>query len=157
MVPAELIPFLESGLATLVGSCSKAGRPACVHGIGVKLREGGAVARVYLPQISGQRVLAQLREHPQIAVTLSRPETHRTVQLKGPVLAIVDADVSERGVIEELFLGYARDLVFIGLPRAKVLRFERWPCAAVDFEPKDVFIQTPGPLAGARVSAKEPT
>jgi len=122
-----------------------------VHGVGVKLREGGRVARVYLPQASSGRVLAQLREHPSIAVTLSRPETHRTVQLKGPVLAIADAEAGERGTIEELFLGYARELVFIGLPRAKVLRFERWPCWAVDFEARDVFIQTPGPLAGTRV------
>lgn len=99
MIPAELVPFLESGLSTLVGSCSKAGRPACVHAIGLQVRDGGNVARVYLPQVSATRVISQLREHPLLAVTLSRPETHRTVQVKGRVLAIQDADVSERGII----------------------------------------------------------
>jgi len=126
-----------------------------MHGIGLRVRDGGNAARVYLPQVSATRVVSQLREHPLLAVTLSRPETHRTVQVKGRVLTIQDAEMSERGIVEELFLGYARELVFLGVPRAAILRFNRWPCWAVDFEPTAVFIQTPGPLAGTRVAGGE--
>lgn len=155
MIPTELAAFLESGLATLVGSCSKSGQPACAHGVGICVRDAGKSARVFLPHVTAEPVLSQLREHPQIAVTLSRPETHRTVQVKGRVTRIAEADVAERGIVEELFLGYARELVFLGLPRAMILRFQRWPCWAVDFQVSSVFIQTPGPLAGTAVVPEE--
>lgn len=151
MLPPEVVPFLESGLSTLLAACDEQGKPACVRGIGLRVLEGGRSARVYLPGASAQLVIDTLRDTRNVAVTMSRPITHRTVQMKGRVLRLAETPVEERANMEALFCGFMREVAAVGLPPAVILRVKRWPCVSVDFSVEHVFVQTPGPRAGSKL------
>lgn len=148
MIPADLRAFIESGLSTLVGTANAQLRPLCMRAVGVYARDGGHAARVYLPCVDAALTVENLLSTRRIAVTLSKPPTHRTVQLKGDLLNIAMAPTDERDAVERLFQPFLSDLAYLGIPRVIVERANRWPCWSVDFSVQDVFVQTPGPRAG---------
>lgn len=103
---------------------------------------------VYLPVATSATSLANLRENGAIAVVLSQPLTHRTVQLKGRVEEIRPAREEERESVERHAAGFDAEVEAIGLPPAVVKRRTRWPCHAVTFVVAEAYEQTPGPRAG---------
>jgi hypothetical protein len=119
-----------------------------MRAVGVTVTEAGKCARVYLPCANAKRTVENLLATRRIAVTLAKPPTHRTVQLKGELLHIGQATEADRTEIERLFATFLDDLAYIGVPRALIVRTNRWPCWSVDFSVVDVFEQTPGPRAG---------
>ncbi len=151
MLPPEVIPFLESGLSTLLAACDEQGKPTCVRGIGLRVLEGGRAARVYLPGASARLVVDTLRDTRNVAVTMSRPITHRTVQIKGRVLSLSETPVEDRASMEALFCGFMREVALVGMPPGVILRILRWPSTSVDFSVEHVFVQTPGPGAGSKL------
>jgi hypothetical protein len=46
-----------------------------------------------------------------------------------------------------------KSLAFIGMPPRLTLRQDSWPCHAVRLRIESVFLQTPGPGAGAPLAA----
>ncbi len=148
LIPESLTSFLESGLSTLVGTTSTERRPHCMRAIGVTVHDAGHSARVYLPCAGAKRTVENLLATRKIAVTLSKPPTHRTLQLKGCLEHICQTPEHERTEVERLFATFLEDLVFIGVPRGIIARTNRWPCWSVDFSVDGLFEQTPGPRAG---------
>jgi hypothetical protein len=119
-----------------------------MRAIGVTVIDAGRAARVYLPCANAKRTVENLLATRKIAVTLSKPPTHRTVQLKGCLEHIGQTPEHERNAVERLFSAFLEDLAYIGIPRAIIGRTNRWPCWSVDFSVDDLFEQTPGPRAG---------
>ncbi|HET9952997.1 MAG TPA: pyridoxamine 5'-phosphate oxidase family protein [Polyangiaceae bacterium] len=152
MLPSALIPFVESGLSTIVGTVSSSGQPECMRGIGLVTSDAGSIARVFLPCDTAGKTVENLRKTRRIAVTVSQPSTHRTVQIKGQLLSLGLASDADRSQIERLFGCFAQELVVIGLPPPILDRVQRWPCWAADFAVGEVFVQTPGPRAGQVLS-----
>ena len=148
MIPESLTSFVESGLSTLVGTTSTDLRPHGMRGIGLTVRNAGGSARVYLPCAGAKRTVENLLATRKIAVTLSKPPTHRTLQLKGALEHICQTPEHERSEVERLFSTFLEDLTYIGIPRGILLRTNRWPCWSVDFSVESLFEQTPGPRAG---------
>src|SRR6478609_5967294 len=72
MIPAELTDFLQSGLSALVGTCDASLRPACCRAVGVVVHEGGERMTLYVPEVAGARVIANVRENARVA----RSEEH---------------------------------------------------------------------------------
>jgi hypothetical protein len=95
--------------------------------------------------------IANLRANPRLAVTLSHTPSHRTIQLKGGVLAIREAGEDERALAMRYRALFAADLAFLGMPATHTLRLGLWPCHAVDMAIDQVFAQTPGPVAGVKM------
>jgi hypothetical protein len=155
MLPSELFSFVESGLSTIIGSVSPDGRPQCMRGIGVPIRDEGRIGRVFLPCAVAGPTLDNLGNTRRIAVTVSQIATHRTVQMKGAVDAIALATEADRTQMEHLFALFVEQLVFIGFPRTRANRVNRWPCWMVDFKISEVFEQTPGPRAGHRFAKED--
>jgi len=150
-LPAELVEFTGGGKSLLVGTASSLLAPECVRAVGVRVWPGGCQLTVLIPAGTGAISIANLRETGKIAITLSHIPTHRTVQIKGTVLAIRDGDESDR----ELATAYRRlfgdDLAWAGQPMANTLRMKVWPLFAVDVEIAVAFAQTPGPVAGKQL------
>jgi hypothetical protein len=135
----------------LVGTCSRALAPDCVRGMGVRIWPGACQLTLLLPAATSAVSIANLRENPQLALTLSHIPSHRTMQMKGPVLAIRDGDDADRELATRYREKLADDLAFVGQPPANTLRLGIWPCYAVDLEIAIVFAQTPGPVAGNKM------
>lgn len=148
-LPPEIVAFIDDGVTLAIGTRDASAMPETVRGCGVVVLPGAARLRVYVPADNGALTLANLRDDPRIAITMCRPITHRTIQVKGRAIAIRDADPSERPVVEAYRAAYQRILGVIGLPARISSRLAIWPAAAVDVELAEVFAQTPGPDAGA--------
>lgn len=113
------------------------------------LSDDGERLTVYLPDATSATSLANLRENGAIAVALSEPLTHRTVQLKGTAAEIRPAREEEREAVLRHAASFDAQVETIGLPPAAVRRRAKWPCHAVTFAIAGAWEQTPGPHAGA--------
>ncbi len=154
MIPAELIDFLQSGLSALVGTCDASLRPACCRAVGVVVHEGGERVTVFVPEAAGRQTLANLRDNGRVALTVSRPLTHRTVQMKGRVIAMHKALETERASVAGYIEAFGACVDAIGMPRARVAQVASWPAWAVEFRVEDLYTQTPGPRAGKPLCAE---
>lgn len=147
-VPKNLTSLLEGLVAVHVGTRDAALVPDGVLGAAALPEPDGRRVTVYLPVATSATSVANLRENGAIAVTLSQPLTHRTVQLKGRAESIRPAREDEREAVERQAAGFDAEVVAIGLPPEAVRRRTRWPCHAVTFAVAEAYEQTPGPNAG---------
>jgi hypothetical protein len=149
VITDELARFLESGISVLVGTRDAGLRPQSTRGVGLRVEPGGEEATVFLPAASAAAARANLEENGRIAVCVSRALDNRAVQLKGRVVAVAAGDAAARALVDRYRDELARNLAVIGLPPRVTLRLVNWPVHAVRFQVESVFVQTPGPGAGA--------
>lgn len=154
MIHPELADYLQSGISILLGTRDAGLVPACARGVGVRVEPGGAEVTLFVPRATGANIVANLEDNGRLAVTFSRPVDHRSIQLKGRVVAIRDATEEERREVEAYRLAYAATLGYIGLPPRLTARVRNWPCHAVRLRVEALFQQTPGPGAGGAVGAR---
>lgn len=147
-IPENLASLLEGLVAVHVATRDASLVPDEVMGAAAILEPDGSLLTVYVPVATSATCLANLRENGAIAVVLSEPLTHRTLQLKGRATSIRPAREDEREAVERHAAGFDAQVVAIGLPPAAVRRRTRWPCHAVTFPVAGVYEQTPGPRAG---------
>jgi hypothetical protein len=149
VISPELAAFLESGVTVLVGTRGADGWPDAVRAMGARVEPGGTEVTVFVPESQCGAACANLRDDGRIAVGFSRPQDHRSYQLKGRAAEVRAADEADRATIERYRALYVATLGEVGLPPALVRRFAWWPARAVRFRVESVFVQTPGPSAGA--------
>lgn len=153
MISAELATFLQSGVSLLVGTRDADLVPESLRAVGARVEPGGAEVTVYLPVATSARALANLRDNGRLAVCFSRPLDHRSVQLKGAVVALRDGVEADRRVVERYRALLTDVLAAVGVPPRITLQITHWPVAAARFRVESVFVQTPGPGAGAPLGA----
>ena len=147
-VPGSLAPLLEGLVAVHVATRDADLVPDEVMAAAAIPAPQGRSVTVYLPLATSGTALANLRDNGEIAVVLSQPLTHRTVQLKGRVGELRAAREDERAAVERLAAAFDAEVAAIGLPPAALRRRNRWPCAAATFAVREAYEQTPGPRAG---------
>jgi len=153
LVSREVAAFLESGVSLLVGSRDARLVPESIRAVGARIESGAEEVTIFLPLAPAARTLANLRENGRIAVCFSRPDDHRSVQLKGRVVSVREADETDRLSIERYRQLLSMGLRAVGVPPRLTRRFAHWPATAVRFRVQAVFVQTPGPGAGAPLAA----
>lgn len=152
-LPPELVRFVESGLSMLVATRGANLQPNAARAVGFKVGPDACHATLYLAAATSGGCAADLREGGPIAVTLSWPATHETVQIKGTAGAVREAAAEDRPFVENYREQLARALTPAGILPTITRRLRCWPALVVDLEIHEVFVQTPGPGAGARMSA----
>jgi hypothetical protein len=150
-LPDELAAFVQGGVSLLSGTCSAALVPESQRAAGVRVWPGNCKLTVLLPKATGEIAIANLRENPRLAVTMSQIQTHRTVQVKGSVFAIRDADAEDHALMERWAAGFRAALAWVGIPEGVTRGLKLWPAWAVDVDIIHVFAQTPGPVAGVKM------
>jgi hypothetical protein len=147
-VPEDLASLLEGLVAVHVATRDASLVPDEVMGAAASLDARSRRLTVYLPVATSETSLANLHDNGAIAVLLSQPLTHRTVQLKGRAEEIRPAREDEREAVLGFAAAFDAEVETIGLPPAVVRRRRRWPCHAVTFLVSEAWEQTPGPRAG---------
>jgi hypothetical protein len=159
VIPVDLCELLASGPSVSVGTRDGRLRPECVRAAGVRLEAGGGEAvalTVFLPEATSARTIANLRANGRVAVNVTRVDDNRSYQLKGRTTSIRDATPQDREVVERYLAAFLEAIATLGYPRDRVGHGRLWPCLAVRATVEAVFVQTPGPGAGAVVSAPAP-
>jgi hypothetical protein len=152
----ELAEFMQSGVSVLVVSRDRQLTPACARAMGVRVERGRKALTVFVPEATGAKVMASLAASGRVAVCFARIEDHRSIQVKGDVVAVAPATDEERVLIERYRGEWSRNLAVIGMPLRLSLRQNAWPCHAVRVRVEALFVQTPGPGAGAPLAPPEP-
>lgn len=153
-IPEDLVEFVESGVAILVGTRDAALRPDAIRGFGLAVHPGRTRVTVFLGAGTATRARANAEANGSIAVCLSRPIDNFTLQLKGHAVEVRAAEDAERAVVDRYGASYLEQLFLVGIPRTLARRIRMWPALAITFDVSDIFVQTPGPGAGQRLEAR---
>jgi len=139
------------GPAVVVATRDAALRPQIARGWAVELLEGG-LARLCIEAGDGSRARGNLEGHREIAVTLARPSTYRSVQLKGTVLKVREPTDEQRRAAEEHQLALSDEVAAVGvLPRLAMRLLDSRALVSVTLTLDELYDQTPGPAAGAEL------
>jgi hypothetical protein len=156
VIPAELVPFLQSGLSLLVGTSSSDLRPTCCRAVGLVVAPDGANVTVFVPDATARKTLANLHQNPRAAITASQPDSHRTVQLKGQVARLRLAEPELQSTVVAYVEAFGKRVDIVGMPRSRVAQLSAWPAWAIELRLEGLFVQTPGPRAGQLLSVENP-
>lgn len=150
-LPPELVAFAECGTSVLIATRDADLRPDAVRGVGVRVWPDRCGLTVFMPVVTSGRAASNLRDNGQLAVTLSAPIDHRTVQIKGTVREVRDAHPDERSFVENYRRLFTDALLRVGMAAELTSRLTCWPAIAAELQIAEAFQQTPGPDAGTRL------
>ena len=128
-------------------------RPVLSRALGCRVADDRRSLTVFLSMTHSGRVLECLRENGAIALAVSRPTTHQTLQFKGRVLTIASPSADDRVAMAAHQASFVEELAGMGYREefARTLLAGSEDCVAVVFEPVAMFDQTPGPKAGEQL------
>lgn len=152
LIPEDLAELFEGGVSILVGTRDASLRPEVTRGVGAVVHPDRARVTVFLPISVAGRALANLRDNGRISVGFSSVLEGKALQLKGQLETLRECREDELAVITRYHAAYSEILHFMGVSRALTRRWNVWPSMAITFVATDLFSQTPGPNAGARLA-----
>jgi hypothetical protein len=146
-----------SGAAVVVGTRDANLAPEVVRGWGVAVADDGSAIEVCIAASTGGRTLENLADNQRVAVTLVTPTTYRSMQVKGRGQGGLTPTAGDLALVEGHRAAFVREVAAVGVPPDLGPRFYQ---AEMDLSPAllkirvlidEVFDQTPGPSAGARL------
>jgi hypothetical protein len=160
-MPALLTPsimdLMESGEVSLyVAGCSAQLRPCAARGLGCRVSRGTSSVTTWVSRPAAPALIDDITSNGRVAVVVSHIETCKTFQLKAVDAEITGLDAADHARIADYHDAFIKYAMSIGYPEPMLrsmmqYRFDK--LAAVVFSPNSVFAQTPGPGAGAPVTA----
>jgi hypothetical protein len=152
MIDPALAAFLEEGLGIHIGTRDAHLQPAGARAIAVRPEPDGLHLVVYVSEVAAARLLDNLRDNLQAAVTFVRPVDDRACQVKGLFHTVRPATEAERAFVAAQWDRFLQQLEHIGIPRGGSAAWVTWPAVAIRIQVNAVFDQTPGPHAGSAIS-----
>ncbi|WP_247871973.1 hypothetical protein [Azospirillum sp. TSO35-2] len=153
------IAFLARRVSVSVASSDRANRPCVGRALGARASADGARLTVLVDGRANAALVAAVAETGRLAVVISEPSTHRSIQVKGDTAVVATPTADEAALPAHHTDLFVAELVGIGFTEP----FVRTVCAhdpadlvALHLRPGAVFDQTPGPNAGAPLSTRVP-
>lgn len=150
---ADQAALLARPVSIIAASRDAQLRPHLMRALGCRLSQDRRQVTVLLPLQPAAQVLDDLRANGRIAVVFSEPTTNLSLQLKGDDAQVHPADDDDRALAAahlERFTVEIGELGFVPLVAQTVLDAGSG-IAAVRFTVREVYEQTPGVRAGARL------
>jgi hypothetical protein len=144
----EIAEHVASGVIIYVATRNSLLEPEATIAMGLKSDCARKLFTVYLPREAAARTLSNLSDNGAIAVTMTRPYDHKSIQIKGRAVATRAADDADRALMSVHRAALTEQFALVGVPRSITRRLTNWPSVAVDIEVNAAFLQTPGPRAG---------
>jgi predicted pyridoxine 5'-phosphate oxidase superfamily flavin-nucleotide-binding protein len=146
-IDENLKDFIESGVATLVGTGDSSGRPHVAYGWAPRVVDGGLV-EVFVDTARADKTIANLRENGRIAMTVAHPVAYRSVQLKGGFQSVGEPGDADRAYVQQRREQFLTTTSLIGDPPASIRNTWLEDVVRIAFIVESAFDQTPGPNAG---------
>ena len=154
MISSETTTFLEGGCATVVGTVSADGEPWATRGWGTVVTDRTSRELRLILDADDEPTLANLNATGAIAITGAHPATSRSTQVKGVATRVEpanEADLVRHAQFCDDFFGIVEAVD--GTPRASLERLVPARFVACTVHVKEVYDQTPGPVAGRPIDA----
>lgn len=142
----EQIEYIESAASILVGTASADRVPEGVRGVGVRVLSGGRRVEVLVPEAVAARTLANLAVNPQLSVTTGTLPTFSTIQLKGTVAGVRDADERDQALALAFQPRFAAEFAWAGDAITRVARIAVWPCKVIELAIENIYSEAPAPM-----------
>lgn len=149
--------FIQHYVSINVAARDAQNLPAVARALGCRVSEDRRSVTVFLGPVLAAAVLKNLRDNGAIAMVVSRPSTHETLQLKGTVTNIERISRADHKMMVTYLNSFMEELTGLGYKPDLVRSLDpevRENCLAVTFEPSSAFVQTPGPRAGQRLEPR---
>jgi hypothetical protein len=154
-----ILALLAGPVAISLASRDSDLRPSVAHGYGCRIAGGGKDVRVFALRSEAGPVLFDIATNGHVATVFSDVRSFRSLQLKGRGL-VVPFDARDAEHREMHYRITSDELVALGHPQGPARSYFSAPDLAdfvtVSFKPVDIFRQTPGPDAGARICGGTP-
>ena len=157
MLSDELQAFLVSGLGMLVGTRDSKLTPELTRGWGPSVASDRQSISICISLASGRKTTENLQDNGQIAFSFASPVNYKQIQVKGSCLEITAPDEDDLAAVERHREEFARQCETVGTPRRFIEALFQHDVsdpprlAKIRFTPEQMFDQTPGPGAGARL------
>jgi hypothetical protein len=138
-------------MSVIVGSVDEQGRPACCRAVGLASNDNLATATVFVPMATSQETMANLAKTRRLAVVSTHPIEHCATQLKGIAERTRPARGDEESFVRQHLGGFAAVLHALGYPPRVTNAVVHWPSFAIEMRVEQIYEQSPGPKAGARL------
>jgi hypothetical protein len=139
----------------VAGTRDAALRPAHVCVVGAMVDDDHRTVTFFIPESRAARLLSDLRDNGRVAFGFGLA-SHEAYQLKGTYLSSRPVEAADRDRQEAYRAGLLASVLEAGYPdaigRPLALGFAYTPGIAITFRAEQVFLQTPGPGAGTRLS-----
>jgi hypothetical protein len=144
----DIAQLVRQGVAVIVGTSDAACVPAVTRGWGPRLSEDGRRLELCVDAPAGSATRTNLEAGSPMAVTLSRPTSYLTVQLKGPVASFGEPDTEALALADAHIEAFVAETSAVGVPEAIVRGLAADELVAVAVDVAQRYDQTPGPGAG---------
>ena len=155
MIPDRIIEAIHGPAVMFVGTRNERLYPAHTFVTGAIAHSDRETITFFVPESRSERILSDLNNNGRVALAVSLL-THEAYQLKGIYLSSRPTDTKDRALQEvyrskllSAFLqtGYPEQIV-----KPLVLGLAYQPGIAITFRTEEIFLQTPGPEAGKKMS-----
>jgi hypothetical protein len=160
-IPGRILRFLEQHAnVAFAGTRDRHLVPYGHRVSGWIVEAGGRSMTALISENSTAKLVESLQDNGKLALTVEEFPSHETYQFKGQYLrhrSVQREDIQVVDRIRDRFLKSVRH-IYSDAPEHLLNAYIRVPALAVEFEVHEIFLQTPGPGAGARLvpSAEQP-
>ena len=151
MIPQEIVDFIYSGQAGVVGSRDENMVPMLALCWGTRVRDTDGVIITYVVKEQYEQMLKNFNNNGRVVLTLVETPSYRSYQFKGQFLearAMTPDEIDfQRQFREEVVAGFHSG----GYPYEIADRYVGLADLAIEFKVENIFDQTPGPGAGKAV------
>jgi hypothetical protein len=153
VIPERITRFLDQANLAFAGTRSRELVPRGHRVSGWRLGADGRTLTAIISEYFTDHLVESLEDNGEFALTVEEFPSHETYQFKGRYrrhrqLQDEDHQVVDR--IRDRFVKGMRHL-YADAPEHMLKAFILKPAMAVEFEVREVFLQTPGPGAGTRL------
>jgi len=156
VITDAVVAFLQVARSIAVGTCDALGRPHATRAAAVRLWDDRQHVTLFLAQAISAPTLENVRGNPRLALQISSPIDHRTLQLKGRVVQTRSAEAGDEAFVHQFVEDLGRVVDQLGMPFERVVRMRHWPAHAFDVRVEATYLQTPGPGAGQPLAGRSP-
>jgi hypothetical protein len=155
MIPEKIARFLrERANVAFAGTRNRELVPLGHRISGWSIGAGGRTMTVLVPEPFTAVLAESLQDNGELALTVEDFPTHETYQFKGGYVGHRPVQREDFDIVDRIRERLRKNMrtVFPMAPDGIEGVFISRPVIAVEFEVSEVFVQTPGPGAGARIA-----
>lgn len=155
-----VLSLIQGPVAISVATRDAAHWPSLCHAYGCRWMDRLKTLRIFLLADEARPVLRDIAANGEVAAVFSDVRSFRSVQIKGSNGRTLAFDAADSKLRAAHYRITSEELLALGFPRGPAKGYFSAPAnpdfVTLAFTPIDIFRQTPGPGAGAKLAPTEP-
>lgn len=157
-VSPTVVDMMRRCVEVHVSSCNERLVPSLMRAMAIRVDQAADSVTVYLAKRQADQLLHDIHNCGQLAVIVCEPITWRSVQIKASSVTMRVASETDRAVLEDYRVALEREIARVRGPvpvvRA-ILAYQLSDIVLVEFEPDEIFEQSPGANAGKLMAIRQ--